>query len=287
MLENIEKIVVIVGCQRSGTTLLGQILGAHRKTWMIDEGENLYDWFNSYINDTDDSNERWNKTLAKSLDKYKPEHRRLVEHADGGLSLSKKVTHLILKAPNLTYNYRELSRLSIPVSILYMVRDPRSVVASMKKLEQIPMVKNQLRLINQYSDLVSEYNNEITMLEDEKVAEHIKRALLWRIKSGLMDRFTECGLATLVLRYEDLVKDIKYACEQITHHVGLGFDSQMLAHESIYTGLGPGKTDRSRPIDQQSICRWESVLSPEQEKGVLGIADPTIRSQGLDYTSAI
>ena len=30
-------ILIIAGCQRSGTTLTGQILGAHSKTFLVDE----------------------------------------------------------------------------------------------------------------------------------------------------------------------------------------------------------------------------------------------------------
>lgn len=45
MLNQIEKIVVIAGCQRSGTTLVGQVLGAHPKAILIDETDGLYDWF--------------------------------------------------------------------------------------------------------------------------------------------------------------------------------------------------------------------------------------------------
>lgn len=40
--DGIERVVAIVGCQRSGTTLTGQIVGAHPQAFLVDEFDGLY-----------------------------------------------------------------------------------------------------------------------------------------------------------------------------------------------------------------------------------------------------
>ena len=40
--NTIERITIVTGCQRSGTTLTGQILGAHPSAFLIDETDELY-----------------------------------------------------------------------------------------------------------------------------------------------------------------------------------------------------------------------------------------------------
>ena len=39
------RFVFVIGCQRSGTTLTGQILGAHPNAVLLDEPDGIYPWF--------------------------------------------------------------------------------------------------------------------------------------------------------------------------------------------------------------------------------------------------
>jgi len=57
--------ILIVGCQRSGTTLMAQILGAHPLAVMIDEDDGLYHWTDALFSETG-SPPIWNPRVTKS-----------------------------------------------------------------------------------------------------------------------------------------------------------------------------------------------------------------------------
>ena len=284
--QQFSKIVVVVGCQRSGTTLAGQILGAHPNALLIDEPDHLYEWFEAFAIGDPNAQSLWNNTLMMSSGKYRPGHTRTRINEDGTRSPLNNITHLILKAPNLTYSYETLSRLGIPISVIYPVRDPRSVVASMMKLRHIPMIRNQAALMRRNPKLATEFREEIAQLNDETVTSHVKWALIWRIKSTLFARFADRGLPTLVFKYEDLVADKEGYCRRMAKHVDLVFDEQMLTHESVYRGFGPGMTERTRPVDSLSIGNWSDRLTPEQEDEILETADDGMKLLGYSETEA-
>ena len=282
--QQFNKIVVVVGCQRSGTTLAGQILGAHPDALLIDEPDNLYEWLEAYGGGDPNTQSLWDNTLTMSANKYKPAHARIRPDENGKQEPLSNITHLILKAPNLTYGYEILSQLSIPVSIIYPVRDPRSVVASMMKLRHIPMIQKQATLMSRNPKLATEFHDEIAKLNDEAVASHVKYALIWRIKSTLFSRFADYSLSPMIFKYEDLVADKECYSRQMAKHVGLVFDEQMLAHESVYRGFGPGMTERTRPVDSLSIDSWSDRLTSKQEDEILEAADDAVKLLGYSRT---
>ena len=38
------KVVFLVGCPRSGATMIGTVLGAHRNAYLIDDPDDVYQW---------------------------------------------------------------------------------------------------------------------------------------------------------------------------------------------------------------------------------------------------
>lgn len=282
MLRNLKKIVAVVGCQRSGTTLTGQILGAHPNAVMIDEPEGLYQWFDASAQGAPDSRKLLRKSLRMANKKYKTAYRRLEKKPEGGFAMAPGVTHLVLKAPNLTYSFDELLRLDLPVVAVFLVRDPRAVVASLGGLQRIPMVENQVSIINTYPGLMSEYADEVGQMASPETSQTVKRALFWRVKSGLVRKFEDRGIPTLLVRYEDLVADPEGVCKNISDHIGLPFDPLMLAHETVFRGYGPGMTKRTRAVDSASLQSWRNRLSSEQEKVVLDVAGAELGYFGYD-----
>ena len=57
--------ILIVGCQRSGTTLMAQIIGAHPSAVMIDEDDGLYRWTDVLFGETIVPS-FWNPSMIKS-----------------------------------------------------------------------------------------------------------------------------------------------------------------------------------------------------------------------------
>ena len=65
-----NTIIVIAGCQRSGTTLTGQILGAHSQCFLVDESDGLYPWMESELFSVSSSIELMNTVINKASGKY-------------------------------------------------------------------------------------------------------------------------------------------------------------------------------------------------------------------------
>ncbi len=272
------KVVAVVGCQRSGTSLTGQILGAHPQALLIDEEDGLYDWFHAWAAGGSDASKLFAAVIDRARQKYARPQLRFEQARDGAWRPARGVTHLVLKAPNLTYAWAALAALPTSVSVAYPVRDPRSVVASMGRLSGIPMVENQARLLRRHQALAREFAAELELLDSAGTPVEVRRAMVWRIKSSLQPRFEAAGLSLFGFRYEDLVSDKEAICRRLAEVVGLGFDPELLVHEQSYTDIGPGLAVRFRPVDRLSIRRWEDELSAPQAAAILRTAgEPAIR----------
>ena len=131
------------------------------------------------------------------------------------------------------------------------------------------MVGNQCRLLRKNKELAREFSSELSKIEQEDVPNHIKRALIWRIKTQMFERFIEAGLPTFTFDYEALVSNKKDHCVKFANHIGLQPDSQMEQHENVYQGVGPGHTKRTRSVDRKSTNLWVHTLTRCQAEDIL------------------
>jgi len=69
---------------------------------------------------------------------------------------------------------------------------------------------------------------------------------------------------------------------QILASCGLSASPETREPDASYVGLGPGETDRTRPIDAYSLSKWKELLNPQQEADILDIAGETARSFGYE-----
>ena len=172
------KHIVVVGSQRSGTTLMGQMLGSHPLSVMIDENDNLYQWTNAHFGSPKSAvNELLFKHCCKlARTKYVNSNSRYYQNGE----LREKVEFVVLKAPNLTYHYNALANTEPAAQIVYMFRDIRDVVASILKLSNVPILKNQLAHIFAFKELAEMFPKELSLLKrsDWIVKPHIKIALM-------------------------------------------------------------------------------------------------------------
>jgi hypothetical protein len=261
------KLIVIAGCQRSGTTLIGQILGAHPNTFLIDETEGVYDWYYALIRKNPNTQLNLDKTVRQAAQKYR-DH-RAVYRTMADLSNSA----IVLKAPNLTYEFEQLSELCPRPFIVYPVRNAVAVVASMKALSKVPIIKNQVRLLGSNEKLASRFAKELRILCKEEVPEHIKFALIWKIKTGLYHDFESAGLYPHSVTYESLIRDPSTACMGLAEKCEITWEESMLSYGKVMNGMGPGNTPRNRNIDHSSIHKWKNVLSDSEIEDIRRIAE--------------
>jgi hypothetical protein len=275
---SVKRIVAVVGCQRSGTTLTGQILGAHASAVLLDEPDGVYKWFRAEAAGHPSAPEKYQDVLVSAANKYRDFESRFILRKSG-IMLRARVTTLILKAPNLTYDYAKLQALPTPVTVVYPVRDPRSVVSSMMRLEGKDFAGNQLRLIGKRDGTVDAFLPEQEMLASDKEPLWVRCAAVWKIKTGLAPAFRQAGLPVFQFRYEDLVQKQGVVAEML-EHCGLAATSETLNPETAYTGKGPGGTDRTRPVDTDSLSIWKDYLDESQTADVMRVSSPLAGTLG-------
>ena len=269
--------IAVVGCQRSGTTLTGQIIGAHPDAFLIDEFDGLYPWFHA-LSSGGESRAETTDLVARAAGKYRHDNR--IQSNNGHVGLAENVSALVLKAPNLTFDEQRLAAIGMPVTIVYPVRDPRAVVASMIRLGHIDFIGNQLNLMSARPAVSERYATEIRQLSAEENPSWTRQALLWRIKSGRRADFKKTGLTVHSLSYEDLITDPCSVKSSLLSDCGLDPSrAAMMSHE-VYVGYGPGGTDRTRAIDTKSLVSWREALTPNQQADILGWAEPVARRLG-------
>lgn len=268
------RFVFVIGCQRSGTTLTGQILGAHPNAVLLDEPDGIYPWFAALDPKDPFGGDGLSAVLEKAATKYADPEQRFCRDKNGAMSLLPQVRTLVLKAPNLTFSRAGITALKADKRVVSVIRNPEDVVASMARLSHIPMVENQLQRMRDMADLPAWAAQDLPRLGDEDVPVNERRALVWKIKNGLADEFRALGPAYWQIAYEELVRSPEAIMPLLCRHVQLGNNPNLLQHEKVFVGTGPGKTRRTRGIDTASLSSAQSALNDAARGAILAAAGP-------------
>ena len=276
MISEDLDLVIIAGCQRSGTTLTGNLLGANPQAFLIDEPDGLYSWFDAWATGKENLPEHHSQVIRKAALKYS-DHRRQFSRFKDIESLT-----IVLKAPNLTYRHKQLAGMIPRPVIIYPVRDSRDTVASMLKLSHINMIGNQIRHLRSQPDVAEHFKDALLILCDPSVAKITKLAIIWKIKTGLAYKYMDAGLDPLIFKYENLVADPEKITGSMTAHCRLEFDRSQLAYHKVLLGFGPGNTSRERKIDKTSLGKWRNDLTAGEVEEVLKVSGVLMSDLGYD-----
>lgn len=261
--------ICIVGSQRSGTTLLGQIIGAHPSAALVDEEDGLYDWTFDRLGLLFEPRrprpgawEDLRTILLRSRRKYRPPSCPIDSAGRPGPG----VLRLVLKGPNLTYDAAGLAHWFPDARIIQPIRDVRDVVASALALAPERMLENQMRYLRAAKHLHPRLRVMpcFEELMNDRGAVHVRLAVVFALKMSLLETFSDSGLDVLLVRYESLVRAPESHLDAIFRHCGLSTPGDHRAHTRVFRGDGPGGTKRQRPIDRASIGRARRVLSRRQ-----------------------
>jgi hypothetical protein len=259
----------IVGCQRSGTTLMRLILESHPAVSCFDE----------------------DLSYRMLLRPGSWRARRLLRHCKTklvGFKVPRFTEQLLddrLRDPDYGSSpnfYRTGQR------VIFMHRDVRDVVASMLRLRQ----PDGTRWIDRYGRLIladrmreSEFRTRYADASDRVNAcgftPHTVAALYWRYKSEAYFDYREAGLPVLGLAYERLVAQPRQELSSVLEFLAVKWDERVLVHPRMPHGeLRPdrrviGRTDPRRPIDRASVSRFSDVLGPTELEEVRAIAGST------------
>lgn len=252
---------IIVGSQRSGTTLIGQIIGAHSHALVIDEEDGLYNWTDALLMNRPCTANLFNSVAHNAYRKYSTSDKTSTSHFS-------QASHIILKAPNLTYSWDEIAQAIPQAKIIYAYRSIFAVVASINELSSVPIVRNQINRIMNCAFCMEKFHDEIQLLKNPATSQHIKMALIALIKMSFAEKFRDAGLAVHAIQYEHLIENPENIVRCLLNRIGLRYEKRCIKFESQYQGLGPGLTDRTRSIDSKSAYAWQHKLTCDEQHDI-------------------
>jgi hypothetical protein len=249
--RNEDQRAFIIGCQRSGTTLLRLILDVHPDISCYDELV-AYDVLGSSLpHDPFDRRlrvfkiPRWTEQLlAPTL-------------WDPGLPA---------EAPNFYAGQ----------NAIFMLRDPRDVVSSMMRLsggakswlETYPpeIIAGKMSRDPEFREAYGDVYEAVLHYSYPGVA---LGALYWQYKTDAYLRYRAKGLPIKLIRYEHLVSNPEAVLRDICRFLGVPWVSGLMAHEryphgEIFPhGLTVGETNPASPIFTSSVGAWEGTIPPQ------------------------
>ncbi len=241
----------ILGCQRTGTTLMRLILEAHPDVFCYDE-------LKSYA------------VLQKSLLKDLPRARLI------GFKIPRWTEQLTCQVLFDEGPEGPCDNFYGGEKILFLLRDVRDTISSMFKLKagQSNWCETWVSPIIE-AKLVREKTFRARYSAEWDVIESCSRrlvglsALYWKYKTHAFFLYRAKGFPVLPVSYEQLVTNPRPTLQSISAHLGIPFHQNLLRHnefqhtELFGNGLTLGNTDPGKPIQKTSVGQWARYLSDE------------------------
>ncbi len=278
LVDEHSDICLIVGCQRSGTTLMHLILECHSGISCHDEPTS-YDYF---ADETVLEGElREQKSLGKRVLAFKCPC--LTEQFDNTDGVARDISYHKFPFP-----FRYNNHL-----VLFLVRDPRDVCLSLKRLKTNPRYSSWANSWEGYVDSLypetipgfnEKYAGDLSIIKNAgEFSFAAKVALYWKIKTESFFRYDEMGYKLRLILYEDLCTSPERNIRHICRFLKIPFDTKMLNHhlmEHKYVdenGYAIGDTDPYRSIDPDAIRLYDGKMPLKEQKIIFSIAGPTYK----------
>jgi len=91
------------------------------------------------------------------------------------------------------------------------------------------------------------------------------------LKSYMIVEYRKSGLATRGVRYEDLVSNPKDTVTQIARFLKINWSDNLLRHHEICDGGAFAGNDPKKRIDTASVNKWKNQLSSSQTDVILSV----------------
>jgi hypothetical protein len=166
--------------------------------------------------------------------------------------------------------------------VIFIVRDPRDVVASMTNLKINQSESwlyrcgvGGLDYLCELGHLKPHLADRLQQLRSTSAPDYLYGALYWMMKNqGIWD-LENAGVPLLLVEYEALVESPESHLRRICDFIGAPWDEGVLQHHANKSwktdaeGLVIGRTDPNRRIDEVSIGRYRSLFTDLQSREIL------------------
>lgn len=243
----------IIGCQRSGNTLLRLILDSHPLVRCFDE-------LKSYILLANPSSESTSDGSEVPLVGYKIPRftEQLTQSELGDFGLPIKIKNFYQREP-----------------LLFIVRDVRDVICSMINLKQsnnldwlethgLPILQHKMLQPDPY---IQQFSHEYALAQQSAYPKLALASIYWKMKNQIFFTYTSLGFPIHMLKYTDLTTNPRETIKGCTDFLGLPWDELLLQHhtiphdESDHLGMTVGNTNALLPIFPDHVKQYKQQLS--------------------------
>jgi len=259
-----SKIFFILGCQRTGTTIMRLILESHSKISCVDENRAY-----SILSDQNLLNAERKKNKTKTWLCFKTP--RITEQmsepflADYGINFRTK------------NNYQ-----GSPV--VFMVRNVLDTIASMKTLNQdgLSWLQRWARTTIDFwcettPGFKKKYKKDLEVFKKAKNKDCVAGAIYWKYKTSSYFNYINDSIPLIKIHYEDLVNDKKSQIKQVLDFLKLDWEESVLSPEknphteTDALGITVGENDTKIPINESSIDRYKKFLNKNEVSEILKV----------------
>jgi len=271
-----QRPIFIIGCPRSGTSLLSSILNRHSKVCVTPElhyfGKN--ELLTNGINNTDQAINLYNSLANKKLigickddilQELRNNHHQEFEKDTfiaicNAYKKRKRKTIWIEKTPDNVRFIGKILSLFPNALFIYIIRDGRDVALSLEKVDWDWPYHGYISNLAYWSDTTKKLSKN----------RHIKSTNTHHIK------------------YEDLLDDPKYHITKVCQFINIGFERAMLTPDGSESDLiEPGTTIKDnikKEVIKTNKYKWEAALSPAQKRLTVKLASKELKDHKYRIT---
>jgi hypothetical protein len=251
-MQTLKERFFIIGCQRSGTTLVRLILESHSRVHCFDEllGYSVLAGSASAPNVAEPlvgfKIPRWTEQLFEEelWDEGLPERVRNVYRGERLVFLVRDVRDTIVS----------MMKLRGPVN-RWLDTYPPNIIAAKASHSAVfrSSIARDLKVVSAASD------SAVAM-----------GALYWKYKTMALEHYANRGLPVFVLQYRDLVQNSGVVLPRLCEFLEIPWEAGVLDHprfshgETFPNGTTLGDTDPQRSIHSASVDQWKNYLTEDQ-----------------------
>jgi hypothetical protein len=277
MEASIKDPIFLVGCPRSGTTLLQQMLDAHpdvaiapetffiRKFWLqreqygdLEQNRNYHQLLETIVALPEFREMELNPEIyRKSAWQHPRDYPSLFRLLLSQFARKRGVTIVGEKTPNHLLHMATLQEFFPSARFIHIVRDPRAVVRSW---QTVPWTTGSL---SGDAKVWQRY-----MITAQKCSASVKSSL-----------FT--------LRYEQLIMTPEKTLRELCHFIQLKFASEMMAYHqqksfTVNTKREPWKLNAQKQLNPDLLNRWQSTLNASKVAEIEAVVGSEMKYLGYD-----